>query len=81
MKPATVFQDNMSTIALANRGESNSPRTRHISIRYFFVKDRADAGEVHVTHLGTEDIIADGLSKPLQGDAYRVSRGRLLGHI
>ena len=32
MGPATVYQDNMSTIALVNNGESNSDRTRHIAI-------------------------------------------------
>jgi hypothetical protein len=78
-KPAVVYQDNTSTIALAKKGRSTSPRTRHIAIRYYFVKDREDAGEVIVTHLGTSEIIADGLTKPLQGDAFRVSRDRLLG--
>ena len=54
MKAAILYQDNMSTIALVARGHSNSSRTRHIAIRYFFVKDRVDAGEVTVKHLGTE---------------------------
>ena len=78
-RPAVVYQDNTSTIALVRKGRSTSARTRHISIRYYFVKDREDSGEVIVTHLGTSEIIADGLTKPLQGDAFRISRDRLLG--
>ena len=39
MGPATVYEDNMSTIKLAEKGRSTSERTRHISIRYFFIKD------------------------------------------
>jgi hypothetical protein len=78
-QPAVVYQDNMSTIALAKKGRSTSARTRHVAIRYFFVKDREDTGEVVITHLGTNEIIADGLTKALQGDAFRTSRSRLLG--
>ncbi len=44
--PIRLQQDNMSTITLINKGRSNSGRTRHIDIRYFFVKDRIDSGEV-----------------------------------
>ena len=32
MGPATLFQDNMSTITLANKGRSTSDRNRHIQI-------------------------------------------------
>jgi hypothetical protein len=77
--PAKLFEDNMSTIAMANRGASNSPRTRHIAIRFFFVKDRIEGGEVVIEHLGTEDMLADALTKPLQGDLFRKMRGRMMG--
>jgi hypothetical protein len=79
VKPAKVFQDNKSTIALANKGKSTSSRTRHIAIRYFFIKDRIDAGEVVIEHLGSDQMIADGLTKPLQGEAFKISRDRLMG--
>jgi hypothetical protein len=36
-KPATLYQDNTSTIALMKKGRSNSARTRNIAIRYFFI--------------------------------------------
>ena len=77
--PAKIFEDNMSTIALAGRGSSNSSRTRHIAIRYFFVKDRMDGGEVVIEHLGTEDMLADALTKPLQGDLFRRMRAGMMG--
>jgi hypothetical protein len=63
------------------KGRSISARTRHIAIRYFFIKDREDAGEVTVEHMGTDAIAADGLTKPLQGDAFRISRDRLMGGV
>jgi hypothetical protein len=73
-----VYQDNTSAIHLANRGRALSERTRHIAIRFFFVKDRIDNGEVEIEHLGTADMIADLLTKPLQGDLFRRLRSLLL---
>lgn len=69
----------MSTIAMANRGASNSSRTRHIAIRYFFIKDRIDSGEVMVEHLGTDLMLADILTKPLQGELFQRMRAGLMG--
>ena len=52
--PVTTYQDNMSCMALIDRGRSTAERTRHIAIRYFWVKERVDAGEARVIHLGTK---------------------------
>ena len=80
VKPATIYQDNLSTIAMAKRGHSTSQRTKHIAIRYFFIKDRIESKEVSVEHMPGKHIVADGLSKPLQGDGFRVSRSAIMGH-
>jgi hypothetical protein len=76
--PATVYEDNQSAIKLAENGRSNSSRTRHIAIRYFFVSDRIKAGEIKVEYLKTTDMIADILTKPLQGALFRRLRSLLL---
>ena len=68
----------MSAIALAAKGRSTSDRTRHIHIRYFFVKDRVDAGEICVEYKPTKLMLADLLTKPLQGDLFRAMRKELL---
>jgi Reverse transcriptase (RNA-dependent DNA polymerase) len=78
--PAKIFQDNQSTIVLANKGFSTSEKTRHIGIRYFFVKDRIDAGEVVVQYLPTEDMVADVMTKPLQGSLFRKLRSLLMNY-
>ena len=74
-----IHQDNKSTIAMANRGISNSPRIRHVAIRYFFVKVSTDSGEVVIEHMGTENMLADGVTKPLQGKLFRAMRRRVMG--
>jgi hypothetical protein len=78
MGPAVIYQDNMSTMRLAEKGRSTSERTRHISIRYFFIKDRVDAKEIIIKHLGTEDMTSDMLTKPLQGSLFLKMRDKLL---
>ena len=75
---ATIYQDNQSTIALIAKGRSTSEKSRHINIRFFFVKDRVDAGEVKVEYLPTGAMIADVLTKPLQGALFKELRDKLL---
>ena len=76
--PAIIHQDNKSTITLAEKGRSTSNRTRHVSIRYFFVKDRMDSVEVKIIHTGTDDMIADFFSKPLQGALFEKHRAAIM---
>jgi hypothetical protein len=78
--PAKVMQDNESTLALIRNGRSNSARTRHISIRYFFVTDRVKMGEIAMEWVNTNDMISDMLTKPVVGREFTMHRARLLGH-
>ena len=75
---AKIRQDNKSTMALVEKGRSTSERTRHISIRYFFIKDRVDRGELSIEYTPTGDMVADILTKPLQVDLFRRMRAALL---
>ena len=78
MGPATVYQDNMSTIALVKNGKSNSDRTRHIAIRFFFISDRVTSKEINVEYMPTGEMLADILTKPLQGALFVKLRDKLL---
>jgi hypothetical protein len=78
MEPATIYQDNQSTIALIAKGRSTAEATRHINIRFYFVKDRIDSGELEVSYMPTQNMIADILTKPLQGELFRRLRKLLL---
>ena len=77
-QPAKIFQDNKSTITMAEKGRSTSDKTRHINIRYFFVKHYMDSDELKIEYLPTEEMVADVLTKPLQGDLFRRMRNKLL---
>ena len=77
--PVTVYQDNMSCMSLIERGRSAAERTRHIAIKYFWLKERVDQGEARVRHLGTKDMYANLLTKPLQGAQFKSERQGLTG--
>ena len=78
ISPATVYQDNLSTIHLNKNGRSNSERTRHIDIRYFFIADRIERGEIQVLYKPTQEMIADIMTKPLTGNLFRKLRDLIL---
>ena len=76
--PAVIYEDNTSTINMVKNGRSNSERTRHIAIRFYFIADRVNAKEIRVEYKRSEDMIADILTKPLQGKQFYNLREQLL---
>jgi hypothetical protein len=50
LSPATMFQDNPSTVQLLKNGKSNTERTRHIDIRYLITADRIERVEIQVIY-------------------------------
>ena len=63
--PTIVLQqDNTSAIKLEKNGKSSSgQRTRHLNIRFFYIKDLLDKKEFDVEYCSTEAMQADFLSK------------------
>ena len=55
-------------------------KSRHISIRYFFVKDRVDKNEVSIEYCPSHVMIADYFTKPLQGRLFCAMRAVIMGH-
>jgi hypothetical protein len=68
--PVKIFQDNTSVAEILKRGPVAQLRTRHLSIRYHFVADLIKRGEVSIIACGTENMLADGLTKPLTGQNF-----------
>ena len=80
MEPAILLQDNMSTIALINTGRAKAEKSRHINVRYFWIRDRIEAKEIVVEHKPTEHMLADALTKPLTGSLFTRMRALLLNN-
>ena len=72
--PIVLYQDNLNCMHLIAKGRAGSQKTRHISIRYYWIKQYVDNGEVVVEKLATEEMPANILTKPLQGSQFKYER-------
>ena len=74
-----INRDNKATMLLETNGVlSSSKRTKHINVRYFFIKDKIDKGEVSIQYCPTEAIIADFYTNPLQGNKFKEFRKSIM---
>jgi hypothetical protein len=80
MDPSILYQDNMSSILLEKNGKaSSSKRTKHIKVKYFYIKEKDDDGEIEIKHCPTDQMWTDINTKPKQGAVYRAFRGHVMG--
>ena len=76
-----MFQDNKSSIKMEKNGRNScTGNSRHISVRYFFVKDRVDKGEIKIEYCPSIYMLADFFTKPLQGRLFRCFREVIMGY-
>ena len=74
-------QDNESAIKLEKNGRTSaSQRSRHIHNRFFWIKDRLTQDKITLRHCDTSMMLADFLTKPLQGSLFRKFRDVILGY-
>jgi hypothetical protein len=77
-----LYQDNKSAMLLEMNGQaSSSKRTRHIEIRYYYVANRVTKGDSRVVWCPADEMIADFLTKPLQGKAFVKFQDLLMGAV
>ena len=75
-----LYQDNKSAILLEQNGkQSSSKRTRHLNIRYFFLTDQHDRGNVSIEYCPTDQMVGDYMTKPLQGNKFIRFRNLIMG--
>ncbi|TXG72550.1 hypothetical protein EZV62_001129 [Acer yangbiense] len=73
----TIFCDNSSTIKLSKNPVMHG-RSKHIDVRFHFLRDLTKEGAVELIHCGTQDQVADVMTKPLKLDLFLKMR-ELLG--
>ena len=78
-KAMTIFEDNQSTIALA-KSQHTHGRTKHVDIKYHFIRDEVEAGQIKISYCPTEDMIGDMFTKGLAIQKFQKFR-ELVGII
>ena len=75
-----LFQDNKSAILLENNGKrSAGNRSRALNVRYFFLTDQVEKGNLTIEYCPTDVMWADFMTKPLQGEKFRKFCDNILG--
>ncbi|CEG41664.1 copia partial [Plasmopara halstedii] len=75
--PVKIFEDNQGSIALAKNPEFHK-RTKHIDIRYPFVREKVEEGRVILQYCSTKDMKADMMTKPITATQFDFLR-KMLG--
>lgn len=71
-----IFCDNSSTIKLAMNPVLHG-RSKHIQVRFHFLRNLANDGVVTLRHCGTHDQVADVFTKPLKLESFQRMREQL----
>jgi hypothetical protein len=66
-------------MTMMKKGKSTSEKSRHIDIRWFWLKERIDSGEIELVYLPTEEMFANVLTKAIQGAQFVYERKCLTG--
>ncbi len=69
-KNATViYADNQGAIQLAENSIFQK-RSKHMAVKYHYTRDLIQSGEITMQYKKTQEMIADGLTKPLGPIAF-----------
>ncbi|KAG5871041.1 hypothetical protein JTB14_021188 [Gonioctena quinquepunctata] len=71
--------DNVSAISLIKNFE-NSKRSKHIDIKYHFIKDLCLRKEIILQYIPTNENVSDMFTKPLNKEKFLKCRLGILGH-
>ncbi|KAK1587599.1 hypothetical protein Q3G72_014626 [Acer saccharum] len=75
-EPIQIYYDNSSTIKLSKNPVLHG-RSKHIDVRYHFLRDLAKGGSIELVYCQSENQIADILTKSLKLAAFEKLRGLL----
>jgi hypothetical protein len=68
--------DNQGALALVKNPHLHE-RSKHIDICYHFIRDLAEKGKLNVEFIPTTEMVADGMTKPLQRVAFERFKAQL----
>lgn len=72
--PTTLHQDNQAAIILATENMTNK-RSKHIDIKYHFIRDCVANGTLACTYINTKKMLADTLTKAVSREVLTFACG------
>uniref|UniRef100_H3HAK5 Reverse transcriptase Ty1/copia-type domain-containing protein n=1 Tax=Phytophthora ramorum TaxID=164328 RepID=H3HAK5_PHYRM len=71
-----IYEDNQGSITLAKNPQFHK-RTKHIDIRYHFVREKVEDGQVVLQYVSTTNMLADMMTKAIPATQFSVLRSKL----
>ena len=78
--PMTVHEDNQACIQIADNPISQR-RTRHVDIRYHFVRDYIEDGTISMKYCSTKDMLADIMTKAMHKPTFEGLRNKIINDV
>jgi hypothetical protein len=72
----SLLCDNESAIRMADNPVEHS-HTKHIAIRYHFLRDHQQKGDIEIAYINTKEQLADIFTKPLDEQTFNKLRHEL----
>jgi hypothetical protein len=76
LDPILLHEDNQAAITVSKNPQDHN-KTKHINIRYHFIREQVQGGMVTVRYIGTQDQLADILTKHLPTPQFSALRLKL----
>ena len=74
--PSTIYCDNKSAIHIATN-EVISSKTKHIDIKYHFIRNHIQNGDIKLEYIPSAQNLADFFTKPLENTKFKEFRRQL----
>jgi hypothetical protein len=77
VKPVVLYCDNQAAVEFSKH-DTNHSRSKHIAIKYYYVKEQVDQGVVTLRWISTKDQIADIFTKALTKNQHQLLSSKLI---
>ncbi len=74
-----MLVDSTCTMQMVKQGTGSFKRAKHIKVRFFWLKELIDQGQIELVYTHTSELVADILTKPLTGWKFQYLLYKLLG--
>ena len=65
-----IEQDNKSAMIIIKRGPGKMGKSKSIQIKYYWITQKVEDGTISLKYIPSKQVLADGLTKPLNGSNF-----------
>jgi hypothetical protein len=74
-----IYVDSTCAMQMLKQGTGSFKRAKHIKVRFFWLKDLIEEELIELIYTPTDELVADILTKPLNGEKFVYLLNKLIG--